>query len=201
MLAVPRRELGMPETPSYLGLLNRIAVGESQGHKFLSAWAAATPDPDVRCVLEKVAIREGEHGLAFTKRINELGFSVETTDDPGLDERLAGYGPGVSDVEKFKKLGIDKVGADGISLFDDVFKDHSIDIQTAELLGRYIAEEQDSVQLLRCCYKQLVAKSGSPATDRVVQQVAAIDAKVDALCHSIDELRQIVSARTLSAVS
>ena len=79
----------MPEKPSYLGLLNRIAVGESQGHKYFSAWAASTTDPDVRCVLEKVAIREGEHGLAFTKRINELGFSVETTDDPGIEERLA----------------------------------------------------------------------------------------------------------------
>jgi hypothetical protein len=42
-------------------------------------------------------------------------------------------------------------------IFDRFFTDHSIDIQTGALLGRYICEERDSGRLLRSCYEQLKA--------------------------------------------
>ena len=61
--------------PSYLGLLNAIALGEGRAHQYLSCWAAKTPDPDVKQVLLTVAIREGEHSHAFTKRLCELGYA------------------------------------------------------------------------------------------------------------------------------
>ena len=64
----------MSDKPSYLGLLNAIAIAESQAHDYLCAWAEVTPSDDVRCVLRKVAAREGEHGMSFAKRINELGL-------------------------------------------------------------------------------------------------------------------------------
>ena len=37
--------------PSYLGLLNAIALGEGRAHQYLSCWAAKTPDPDVKQVI------------------------------------------------------------------------------------------------------------------------------------------------------
>lgn len=35
----------MSDKPSYLGLLNAIAIGESQAHCYLSAWIDKTRDP------------------------------------------------------------------------------------------------------------------------------------------------------------
>ncbi len=51
----------MSDKPSYLGLLNAVALAESSAHCYLSEWAAVTKDPDVRRVLLTVAAREGEH--------------------------------------------------------------------------------------------------------------------------------------------
>ncbi len=50
----------MSDKPSYLGLLNAIAVGESQAHCYLSAWIGETNDVDVKATLSTVAAREGE---------------------------------------------------------------------------------------------------------------------------------------------
>ena len=72
----------MSDKPSYLGLLNAIALGESRAHCYLSAWIEVTPSDDVRRVLATVAAREGEHGMAFAKRLNELGYGVLERDDP-----------------------------------------------------------------------------------------------------------------------
>src|SRR5579885_1038999 len=85
----------MPETaapaakPSYLGLLNAIAVGEARAHRYLNEWIAVTEDPGVKAVLQTVCWREGEHGMSFAKRIDQLGYSVRTKDDPDIDRDLA----------------------------------------------------------------------------------------------------------------
>ena len=68
------------------GLLNAIAVAEAQAHEYLIAWADVTPSPDVRQVLLTVAAREGEHGMSFAKRINELGYEVRCKDDSDLEQ-------------------------------------------------------------------------------------------------------------------
>src|SRR6187551_759404 len=65
----------MDSKPTYLGLLNAVAVGELGGEELFKAWAAATPSDDVRGVLETVALREAEHARSFAKRIDELGYS------------------------------------------------------------------------------------------------------------------------------
>jgi rubrerythrin len=135
------------DKPSYLGLLNAIALAESRAHRYLMAWAASTSDDAVRQVLLTVAWREGEHGMAFAKRINELGF--ELRDKP--------------DLEKLEKLGLDRLETDVLTGFDTIFRDHSIDIRTGELLGRYIAEEHDSARLLRNCCQTLRDRSTSRA--------------------------------------
>src|SRR4051794_29339190 len=81
-------EAVVAEKPSYLGLLNAVSLAESRAHCYLSAWADVTANDDLRAVLRTVAAREGEHGMAFAKRIDELGFDLEPKDDPNFDDRM-----------------------------------------------------------------------------------------------------------------
>ena len=141
----------MPDKPTYLSLLNAVANAEKNAYEELSAWAAVTTDPDVRAVVCTVAHREGEHWLSFAKRINELGFEMIETDDPKHAARMEIVRSDCSDLEKVEALGIlDFCVADGEpDVFDGFFRDHSIDVQTGALLGRYIAEERDTMRLVQ----------------------------------------------------
>ena len=191
----------MSDKPTYLGLLNAIAVGESRAHAYLTAWAKVTPDPDVRKVLCTVAAREGEHGMSFAKRINELGYSVREKEDPAYAKRTRIASSERSDLEKMEKLGLDRLDTgDGPDIFDDVFKNHTIDIRTGEMLGRYIAEERDSARLLRSCHECLRAARNGDDRARS-DRLAGIEAKVDALGRSVDELRQIVCGASVGTNS
>ena len=192
----------MGHKPSYLGLLNAIAVGEAHAHEYLGVWAAATPSADVRKVLLSVAAREGEHGMSFAKRINELGYEVRCNDDSGLHKALDIVKSECSDLEKMKALKLNKLDTgDKPDIFDGLFKDHSIDIHTGELLGRYIAEERDSARLLRSCYEQLVAASKAKATEPAGESLATLESKVDTLCRAVEDLRQIVCAQAMPSTT
>jgi Mn-containing catalase len=145
-------------------LLNVVAVTEWRAHQYLGKWLEATSDPTVRAALRIVVAREGEHGMAFAKRISELGFDVRETPDAGFQARLDFAGSTASDLEKMEEFGIQKYYVpDGPDVFDDWFKDHSIDIRTAELLGRHIAEERDSFRLINECYQALKAREAVEA--------------------------------------
>src|SRR5579884_349418 len=158
--------------PSYLGLLNAIALVEARAHRYLGAWLAVCTDPEVRAVLETVCWREGEHGMSFAKRINELGFSVRSKEDPDLERDLEVAGSTeLTDRQKVEHFGLGRL-TETLSVFDDVFKDHSIDIRTGELLGRYIAEEFDSARLLAACYAKLCA-TGAAGAERAADRAAA----------------------------
>jgi Mn-containing catalase len=149
----------MSGKPTYLGLLNAIALAEARAHRYLMEWIAVTPDPEVRAVLQKVAWREGEHGMSFAKRIDELGYSLRTKDDSSTDRDLEiARSTELSDAEKMEKFGLQDLSG-VLSAFHDVFKDHSIDIATGELLGRYIAEEYDTARLLSDCYQKLCRRT------------------------------------------
>jgi len=146
--------------PSYLGLLNAVAVGELGGERLFKAWAGATRDPAVRALCETVALREAEHARSFAKRIDELGFTVRRRDDPELPDRVAmAKSKKLSDVEKFERLGFAHAPRDR-DIFSRFFDDMTIDIQTGELLGRYISEERDTGRRLRACYATLTDESG-----------------------------------------
>jgi hypothetical protein len=189
----------MSEKPTYLGLLNAIAVAETRAHCYLSAWAETTASDDVRAVLRTVAAREGEHGMSFAKRISELGFHVRTTDDPNFDKTMTVVKSNRSDLQKMKALKLHKLDTgDQPDIFDGIFRDHSIDIATGALLGRYIAEERDSGRRLRSCYEQLKAAHDSPQSG-AEPAFAGLESKVDALCRAVEELRQIVCAQTMTA--
>jgi rubrerythrin len=195
----------MSDKPSYLGLLNALSLAESNAHCYLTEWAQRITDPDVRRVVLTVAAREGEHGLAFAKRINELGFELLEKPDETLQEKLEIARSGCSDLEKMEALGLgQEKSADEPDVFDNFFADHSIDIRTGELLGRYIAEERDSGRLLRECYGCLRQAAPAVMTKQdakadkaaraTAQRLTAIEAKVDQLCCAIDELSRAVRA-------
>jgi hypothetical protein len=200
-----RREGGttMSDKPSYLSLLNYLTQAESEAHIYLTAWAGVTPSDDVRDVLLKVAAREGEHGMSFLKRMEELGYHLKPR-ETDCEKLTAIASSDKTDLEKFEifKLGQLDQG-DGPDPFDDFFNDHSIDLQTGGLLGRYICEERDTARLLRSCYEQLKAAdraNGKGKSDRSdSRQLKALDKKVDALCRAVDELRQIVVAQAMPA--
>ena len=198
--------------PTYLGLLNALSLAESRAHCYLTEWAGVTKDPGVRQVLLTVAAREGEHGMTFAKRINELGYELRTTPDERSAKALEIIHSDCSDLEKMEALGLEKLDTgDEPDFFDGLFKDHSIDIQTGALLGRYIAEERDSARLFRACYEQLCeaagprkgagSKASTDKTDKTARQLKALDTKVDALCRAVEELRQIVCAQSMPAGS
>ena len=115
------------------------------------------PIPTCAAVLTTVASREGEHGMSFAKRVVELGFEFERIEHPSLAEKVGrrpfrsqrhGEGRVLRSHSRRRRRS---------SFFDNVFKDHSIDIRTGELLGRYIAEEHDTARLAKCCYDALCA--------------------------------------------
>jgi rubrerythrin len=211
----------MADKPSYLKLLNGISCAETRASQVFSAWADVTTDPDVRAVLRTVAVREGEHGMAFAKRVNELGFELRPADDPTFAERMEMVRSDRSDLDKAESIGLLELATapDVPDVFDSLFRDHTIDIQTGELLGRYVAEEFDTARLLRCCYDQLKARqgptpaasatAGSAATGSAAEsaaagsaavassELAALNDKVDALCRAVEELRQIVCAQSM----
>jgi rubrerythrin len=165
--------------PSYLGLLNAIALAETRAHEYLVVWAAATPSEDVRKVLLTVAAREGEHGMSFARRINELGYEVRPKPEAEPSKQMQIVSSDCSDLEKMKALKLHKLfTGDQPDIFDNFFRDHSIDIRTGELLGRYIAEERDTARLLRSCYEQL--KAASKVTSKSGPKAAAKAAKTAA---------------------
>ena len=143
----------MSDKPSYLGLLNAVSVAESAAGTYLAAWAEATPSDEVRAVIGTIALRESEHGLAFAKRIDELGYSVIPKHDPKDAERLAIAGSStLSDKEKFEAFGLGAGSNGGRDVFDSFFENKDLDPVTGALLGRYIAEERDSGRKLAACY-------------------------------------------------
>ena len=194
----------MSDKPSYLGLLNAVSLAETAAHEYLTAWAAVTPHEGVKATLLTVAAREGEHGMSFAKRINELGYNLRPgPDDPKRAERLAvACSTEISDYDKMHALGVARIAEDaaksGTDIFDTFFSDHSIDIQTGELLGRYIAEERDSGRRLRACY--LAVKAEHDAADasggkfkkskKRDKDMRRLEDKIDALCTAVEQLQR-----------
>ena len=182
----------MSDKPSYLGLLNAIAVGERGGEALFDAWAAATPSDDVRCVLQTVALREGEHARAFAKRIDELGYTVRPKDDPDLPGRVAmASSTTLTDCEKFERLGFSKEPAAGPDFFARFFEDTSMDIPTTELMGRYVAEERDTGRRLRACYA--LVKAAAPATNGMNGHAAVSSDLDDRLCRIETAIAELAS--------
>jgi rubrerythrin len=185
----------MSDKPSYLGLLNALALGESRAHQYFSAWIDKTPDPDVKAVLTTVCWREGEHGMIFAKRLDELGYSVLDRPDPRAEEAMCIASSDMTDLEKFEKLGL----ATSEDTFASLFNDTTIDPRTGELLGRYISEERDTLRMFKCCYEELSARRDAELSGSV--SATSLDSKVDELCQAVGELRELVGTLAAAAPS
>lgn len=155
----------MNEKPSYLGLLNAVAVAERQAAEYLSCWAATTKDPGVRKTLQTIALREAEHGMAFAKRIDELGYEVIDKPDPTQPAKMkTAMSKKLTDREKFELLRLDVAPQNGTrDIFDGFLENKDLDAVTGGLIGRYVAEERDSGRLFAACYASLCAPIDGPA--------------------------------------
>jgi rubrerythrin len=185
----------MADKPSYLGMLNAIANAELQGYEYLNAWCERATDPDLKATLRIVANREHEHSLAFTKRIDELGFELEPREVLDFTKQMEIVTSDCSDYEKAEALGLfdRKVESDEKDIFAGLFDDKTIDIQTGGLLGRYIAEERDSGRMIAACAQALKARhNGSSTPDRLEQ----LEQKVDAVCAAVEKLTDLVASES-----
>ena len=174
----------MSDKPSYLGLLNAIAVAEAAAEDYLTCWVAVTPSDEVRDVLRVVALREGEHAKAFEKRICELGFGLRPKPADPSPTEIASSAT-LTDREKFEKLNLGQEPGDDPDVFTGMFADTTIDIQTGALLGRYIAEERDSGRMLRACYRQLCRDEQA---DTAPQELAEIHQRLDRIEATLNRL-------------
>jgi hypothetical protein len=198
----------MADKPSYIGLLNAIAIAEGHANKYLAAWADATPNSALESVLRVIALREGEHALAFEKRLCELGYSLMERPDPGPGNEVIGkagkdlaskmrfFGSDAGDLEKLEYLGYTTPGQCPPDPFCSFFKDLTIDIQTGALLGRYIAEDRDSARMLAACHAELcrAADNGARAQANSGVSLAAVCAEIGELKACIAELQESVAA-------
>jgi len=181
----------MRHKPSYLGLLNAIAIGERRGHVVLDAWRRSTADRKLAAELETVAIREREHAAAFTKRLCELGFDLKEDSNPEFEETLAIARSGAPDDEKFRRLlgyGTDRDGdPDPLAR---IFADTTIDPRTGALLGRFIAEERDSERRLRAAWSRCRKADSRPLGDEE-QLLTDIAERIDRLSRTLEDLKQL----------
>ncbi len=151
----------MAKKPSYIGLLNAIANGERGGHALFEAWSSSTRDKTLKPILDMVAIREMEHSWAFEKRLNELGFDLRPTKNPGVAKQVKLLKSRISDEKKFASFGIGTATAANEELEDGLLQllaDKTIDPQTGELMGRFISEERDTGRQLTKAFRALQAR-------------------------------------------
>jgi hypothetical protein len=177
--------------PTYIPLLNSIAVNEAKGEKLLQTWADATKDKDLKAALEFVAIREGEHAMAFTKRMCELGHEVDEDNAfqvfKDFDGLLGCAGSDATDAEKVAMLG-GNGGGDQRDPFRGFFNDTTIDPQTGALLGRYIAEERDSGRRLQAEYDRVCASAS--ANVQANGELSELNACIASLQMDVAKLRK-----------
>jgi hypothetical protein len=172
----------MSAKPSYLKVLNAIASGEARGRALFDAWASTTRDRELAQTLRVVAIREGEHAAAFTKRLCELGYGVRQRPTADFETRLAKLSSDATDVEKFESVfgygqPRDDEGLGGI------FSDTTIDPITGALLGRFIAEERDTQRRLAEQYDRIRCPNGNDA------KLAQITQRLERLTSAVAELK------------
>ncbi len=182
-------------TPTFIPLLNSIAVNEAKGQQLLQTWADATSDEQLKSVLQMVAIREGEHAMAFTKRLCELGHAVDEENAyqvfKDFDALVTCAGSDASDADKVSLLG-GNTGGDGKDPFRGFFNDTTIDPQTGALLGRYIAEERDSGRRLRAEYERVCngATRAQASAEPKSNDLAELTACIASLQADVAKLRK-----------
>ena len=179
------------DRPEYIARLSSFAIGEARVGEAFRCWAQKTAHAEFAATLTTIAIREAEHAHAFEKRLCELGYPVEGDLDPALDTMMQMYESDASDIEKLEHFGADQEVFD--DPFDDLFKDKTIDPQTGALLGRFIAEERDSVRMLQACYKAL-SGAAAKSTSAAKADTGMADVSLADICAAVTSLTGMVAA-------
>ena len=138
----------MTSTPTYISLLNAISVTETSAGEIFENWAGSVSDKKLEKTLRLIEMREKEHGIAFAKRMLELGYEVQASGPDLLEELRKIASSNRSELSKLKALKYNKAPVSP-DIFDGMFSDKTIAPVTGGLLGRYIAEERDTGRLLR----------------------------------------------------
>ena len=96
----------------------------------------------------------------------------------------------MSDCEKFERLGFAKDPGTGPDIFARFFDDITMDIQTGELMGRYVSEERDTGRRLRACHAALQAAQPAPAGSTNDAAAAALMERLDRIECTLTELAE-----------
>jgi len=135
------------DTTNVIGLLKAIAAGEAEGGRRLQQWAGMASDPKLAETLRFIAVRENSHADLFSRRVTELGDSVDIAIVPPETAYLSMLAdPAVPEREKAACV---LAGADFFADVDRQIEAGSYDPLTAKLLAFYVAEERDSQARLR----------------------------------------------------
>ena len=130
-----------------IGVLKAIAAGEAEGGRRLAQWAEMTGDPKLAATLRFITVRENSHAELFSRRLSELGETVDLGAVPAEAAYLSMLAdPAVAEREKAScVLG----GAEFFAEVERRIDAGAYDQLTARLLAWYVAEERDSQDRLR----------------------------------------------------
>ncbi len=130
-----------------VGLMKLIAAGEAEGGRRLLDWANLTSQANVAETLRFIVARERSHADVFSRRVAELGDSVNLDAVPEQAAYLAMLAdPAISDAEKSKCI---LGGEDFFAEIERRAAEGAFDPLTAKLMIWYVAEERDSQARLR----------------------------------------------------
>ncbi len=148
----------MAEKPGYIELLNTIQLQEAGAGIYLKAWAEKTSDPNLKNCISFVAEREVSHGDIFKRRLKELGYEVEGTEDPNFAERFRVLGSDMSDAEKIQCIR-DAVAQQPKPTVRDRYvaaaEDENVDSLTRGLLRWFADVEADSGAFMQETYSKV----------------------------------------------
>ncbi len=151
----------------YLDLLNEIVGGERRAGVFLKGWANKTPDTALQACLQMVARRETSHYHIFKRRVEELGCTVQETDDPSYHERLLVNCSDMPDIEKIRygqaKQRQQQQSPTRGEKIEAAIADETVDPLTRSLLRWFVEVEADSGALLRQEYARIEAEAEQEA--------------------------------------
>ncbi len=151
------------EREACIDLMDKIRVAEACAGEALARWAEKCTHPALRGGLSMIAEREAYHGRVFAKRIAELGGECKAPLDPfSMESEACIANPALTDLEKLTSLvergGDPKTLVGPVLAFADLLTE---DLETAELLRLYYADEISSGYWLIDMCKTLTEGSGA----------------------------------------
>ena len=192
----------MTERPTYLPMLEAIANAERQGHEYYQAWYDHATDPDLKETMRIVATRELEHSLAFTKRIDELGFECQPKEILDFAKQIEIVTSDCSDYEKLQALELTDLA---VKILDPEERPVPSSVQRPHHRradGRAPrALHRRGARLRAACSPRrataMVAKYGADdnGEDESVDRLAVLEEKLDAVCAAVEQLQATVSAK------